>query len=52
MVKIICSTEEEKEEVSKLMRLGELVALGVEVILKADLNCFNHRKIKWEVKEK
>ncbi len=52
MVKIICSTKEEKEEISRLMRLGELIVLGVEVILKGDVDCFNHRKIKWEVKEK
>ena len=31
MVKIICSTKEEKEEISRLMRLGELIVLGVEI---------------------
>lgn len=36
MVKIICSTKEEKEEISKLMRLGELIVLAIEVILKGD----------------
>ena len=51
MVKIICSTKEEKERISKLMRLGELIVLGVEVILKVDMDCFKHRNIKWEVKE-
>ncbi|WP_170066489.1 hypothetical protein [Lactonifactor longoviformis] len=52
MVKIICSTKGEKEKISRLIRLGELIVLGVEVILRVDLDCFNHGKIKWEVKEK
>lgn len=50
MVKITCNTREEKEQVNKLLRLGELTILGTEIIMQADISTFNRRDIKWEVR--
>lgn len=52
MIKVICDTKKEKEDVDKLLRLGKLTVMVVEVILKIEVPCFSHRKIKWVVKEK
>ena len=51
MIKITCETKEEKEQINKLLRLGEFTILGAEIIMQADIPCFNHRDIKWEIKE-
>lgn len=46
MIRVICDTKKEKENVDKMLRLGKLTAMAVEVILKMEIPCFNHRKIK------
>lgn len=51
MVKIICDTDKEKDAISKVLRLGEFVAMGLQIIYGIDFECFNYRKIKWKVKE-
>lgn len=51
MVKITCNTKEEKEQINKLLRLGEFTILGAEIIMQADIPCFNRRDIKWEVRD-
>lgn len=51
MVKITCNTREEKEQVNKLLRLGEFTILGTEIIMQADISIFNRRDIKWEVRD-
>lgn len=52
MVKVICDTEKEKDDVKKSLRLGEFVAMAVDVILGIKVEYFNYRRIKWKVKEK
>lgn len=51
MIRVICETKDEKEQLNKLLRLGEFTILGAEVIMQVDIPCFNHRDIKWEIKE-
>lgn len=52
MVRIICDTNKEKSNVEKLMRIREFVLMGVAVIMRADIECFNYRTIQWRIKEK
>lgn len=51
MIKVICDTKKEKEDVDKLLRLGKLTVMVVEIILKMEVPCFNHVKVKWKIKE-
>lgn len=44
MVKIICDSKEEKEGVDRLLRMGKLTAMTVEIILKVDEPCFDYKK--------
>lgn len=46
MAKITCNTKEEKKQINKLLRFAEFTILGAEIIMQADIPCFNHRDIK------